>query len=269
VYSPDGQWVVFSSNRSGTGNLDLWAVSRASGAVRRLTDDPGIEWDPAFTADGRHLLWSSNRGGHFECWIADADGARSRRVTSDGVDAQNPTATPDGQWIVYASLNTRQPGLWKVRSDGSGATRLVSGTVNMPEVSPDGQYVLYQTGAGRAASIQVVRLADGARVPFEIQVVEHERTLADLGRARWMRGRQAIAFLGQDESGATGVFVQDFLPGQDTAHTRTALAGFSSDAAAESFAIAPDGKRIVIAYWEQLFDIVSAENLLGLLDRTR
>lgn len=81
AYSPDGDWVVFSSN--GSGNLDLWAVSTRSRGVRRLTDDQAEDWDPAYTPDGQHLLWSSNRSGHFEVWMAAPDGsgrARSRRT---------------------------------------------------------------------------------------------------------------------------------------------------------------------------------------------
>ncbi|HXT21074.1 MAG TPA: protein kinase, partial [Thermoanaerobaculia bacterium] len=67
VYSPDGRRIVFSSNRSG--NLDVWALELATGSVRRLTDHPGDDWDPALMPDGR-LLWSSNRSGHFEVWTA-------------------------------------------------------------------------------------------------------------------------------------------------------------------------------------------------------
>src|SRR5207245_10450167 len=73
AYSPDGEWVIFSSNQSG--NLDIWQVSTKTGAQRRLTDDPAEDWDPDFSADGKHIIWSSNRSGHFEIWIADAEGS--------------------------------------------------------------------------------------------------------------------------------------------------------------------------------------------------
>ena len=36
---------------------------------------------------------------------------------------------------------------------------------------------------------------------------------ANLGRARWMPGGRAIAFIGQNERGVNGLFVQDFVPG--------------------------------------------------------
>ena len=50
-YSPDGEWIVFSSDRGI--NLDLWAVSTRSGAIRRLTRDAADDWDPGFSRTGR------------------------------------------------------------------------------------------------------------------------------------------------------------------------------------------------------------------------
>ncbi|MEE8523823.1 MAG: protein kinase, partial [Thermoanaerobaculia bacterium] len=70
AFSPDGEWVAFSSNRSG--NLDLYKVATSSGAIRRITEDAADDWDPAFTSDSRQIVWSSSRGGHFEIWICDA-----------------------------------------------------------------------------------------------------------------------------------------------------------------------------------------------------
>jgi hypothetical protein len=35
-----------------------------------ITDDPADDWDPAFTPDGRKILWSSSRRGHLEIWMA-------------------------------------------------------------------------------------------------------------------------------------------------------------------------------------------------------
>jgi Tol biopolymer transport system component len=75
---------------------------------------------------------------------------------------------------------------------------------------------------------------------------------------------RAIAFVGQDENGVNGVFVQDFVPGRDTSDTRRRLGGFDPDNSTESFAISPDGRFLTIAAWEQLFNIVIADNVPGI-----
>ncbi len=263
VYSPDGEWVAFSSNRGG--GMNLWLVSTATGNLRRVTES-NVNWDPAFTRDGRRLFWSSNRGGNFEIWTADVDGGGPRQVTQDGGNAENPTATPDGQWIVYSSGNPQKAGLWKIHPDGSGATQLVKGRVSLPDTSPDGRHVLYRVFSGKyPAILRVVRLEDGQAEPFEIAVDARRRTTVTLGRARWMPDGKAIAFVGQDEGGASGIYRQDFAPGRDTTATRRRLAGFDPDVAAESFGIAPDGSHMVTAGWVQLFSLMEGEGLPGLL----
>jgi Kef-type K+ transport system membrane component KefB len=72
---------------------------------------------------------------------------------------------------------------------------------------------------------------------------------------------KAIAFLAQNEEGVNGVFVQDFVPGVDTTKTRRPLGGFDRERATESFGIAPDGKTLTVAGWEQLFSLFSIEGL--------
>ena len=263
VYSPDGEWIAFSSNRSG--NLDLWAVSRRTGAVRRLTDDPAQDSDPGFMPDGR-LLFSSNRGGRFEVWIAAADGSGPRQVTSDGVDAENPVATPAGEWIVYASANPRSRGLVKVRPDGTGAALVVRGNLIEPEVSPDGRHVAFVEDHGTPrAALRVARLADGARVPFEVAFPDPDPTRSvDQGRSRWMPGGRALAFIARESERGYAVFTQAFAPGDDTRRTRRRIGSADPDLVAESLGISPDGARVTISYRQQASDLMVAEGIEGL-----
>jgi Tol biopolymer transport system component len=238
----------------------VWRVERATGTIQRLTDHPGEDWDPGFTPDGKNLLWSSNRSGTFEVWMADADGAQPRQITRDG-DGENPTATPDGQWIVYASGDAARRGIWRIRPDGTDAALLVPDVI-LPEVSPDGRYVLFQTSRSpRSMMVGVASVADGKLVPFEINIEVRKSPSPALGRARWMPDGRAIAFLGHDDQGRTGVFVQRFAPGEDTTAERRPLAGFGSERVTESFGIAPDGKRVVLAEWEQGSTVVAATGL--------
>jgi Tol biopolymer transport system component len=173
-------------------------------------------------------------------------------VTEDGVDAENPAGTPDG-WIVYYSRHEKKRGLWKIRADGTGATQLVSmapGGPYVPEVSPDGRWVAY-TAEGYGTSVTTVRVArfsDGKVLPFSIRIPTPRPTEPLMGRLHWMPNGRALAFVGQNEKGVNGVFVQDFDPEMpDTKATRRALGGFDPDVETESFAISPDGSRLVIA----------------------
>ncbi len=261
-YTPDGEWVVFSSNRSG--NLDLWEVSRRTGAVRRLTDDRADDWDPGFTRDGK-LIWSSNRTGAFEIWMAESDGSDARQVTREGMDAENPTATPDGRWIVYNQSFPQKAGLWKVHPDGTGNTQFVKGTTVLPDVSPDGQYVSYRSTLRiDQYDVKVARISDGAVTPL-VRVNAVPQSIANsLGRTRWMPDGKAVAFIGQDQKAAYGVYVQDFVPGKNTSATRRPLAGFDSGIATESFGISPDGKHVTMAGWEQVFSLMVAERVPGI-----
>jgi eukaryotic-like serine/threonine-protein kinase len=264
VYSPDGEWVAFSSNQSG--NLDIWARSTRTRELRRLTDDPADDWDPAFTHDGKHLIWTSRRGGNFEIWMANADGSGARQLTHDGVDAENATATPDAAWIVYNSGNPDKTGIWKVRSDGSDATRLVDGVCAWPEVSPDGHYASFAvpTGSG-ATTIRVVRIDDGTLVPFTIELGGSE---VPNGRTRWMPDGHTLAFT-WNSVGRIGVYAQEFRPEGQTETSRRPLIQLDPAGIAETFGIAPDGSRLTLAATYRAFSLLSIENVAGVEPQRR
>ncbi len=252
IYSPDGKWVVFSSNRAG--NLDIWEVSTQDGSVRRLTDDAAEDWDPGFTPEGK-LIWSTNRSGHFEIWMAEADGSGARQLSHDGVDAENPTCTSDG-WIVYNSGNPEKRGLWKMREDGSQASLVVGVQGNWPEVSLDGRYALLTITTPAEAMVEAVQISDGA-VVFQVEV------RGGSGRERFLPGGQQVAFVGPNAAGRAGLFVQDFVPRQDTRASRRELTGFDEENGVETFGFTRDGKRVVYGSMEQSSLLVVAEGVAG------
>jgi serine/threonine protein kinase/Tol biopolymer transport system component len=260
AYSPDGKWITFSAMRNG--NLDLWLTSPDTGESRRLTDDAAQDWDPAFTPDGKHLMWSSNRGGYFEIWLAEADGRNARQLTRDGTDAENPTATRDG-WVLYSAGSEPTMGVWKIRLDGSQATQLVKGLNSHPEVSPDGQYVLYHTNVIGNGQVLVARIADGQQAIPPIPMPSSTRGAAVIspGRGRWSHDGRSMVFVGVDEAGRSALYEQAFRPGLDTTATRRLLKKSDEGLSVESFGISPDGKRVTISYVEDQFAIMRLEGL--------
>jgi Tol biopolymer transport system component len=264
TYSPDGRRVMFSSNRNG--NLDLWLLDLAGGALRQLTDDAAQDWDPGFTPDGKHILWDNDRGGHLEVWIANADGSGARQLTRDGKDAENPTETADGNWVVYWSGNPEKFGIWKVHPNGSGAARLIEGSAVGTDVSPDGRYVLYanQEQSNLRCVIRFIEVETGRVVPFTI-VVPYTLAAPGIiyGRGRWARDGRSIYYIGQNAAGLSGVFRQEFSPGRDTSTTRRQVAGFSPEYVTESLGISPDGSKITISTGDEFATIMLAEGVSG------
>jgi Tol biopolymer transport system component len=225
-----------------------------------------VDFDPAFTQDGSRLIFSSRRGGNLEIWTAILDGSGARQVSRDGVDAENATATPDGAWLVYNSGNPERRGIWKVRADGSDAALLVPGSPGLPELSPDGRYVSYVTTRRSGLNVvHVARVEDGEVLPFEILLPGGD---SGNGRSRWMPDGRAIAFT-WTLGGVSGIFVQEFLPEEDTSSARRPLVKFGPGGLAESFAISPDGKRITVAVLDRSWSLMSAENLPGVTPPSR
>lgn len=257
VYSPDGETVLFSSDR--TGNTDLWALQTRTGSLRRLTEDPGDDWDPGFLPDGKGILWSSNRGGRFEIWMSNLDGSGARPVSRDVMNAENPTSGGDGSWIVYTDRAAPKRGVWKVRPDGSGAKLLVAGETHTPQVSPDGQFAAFRVDLpGNRLVLRAVRVSDG------VVVFETPLPSAGTGRLRWMPDGSAIAFMASDPEARLAIFVQDFRPGEDTVKSRRILVPSDPTSPMESFDISPDGSRLTVSFGEQFSALMLAEGVPGI-----
>ena len=238
--------------------------------MQQLTVDAAQDWDPAFGSDGEALLWTSDRSGAFEVWTANADGSAARQLSRDGVDAENPGIAPGGEWIVYWSGNPDHPGVWRMRPDGTDAERVLEGDHSMTMVSPDGRWVACNVLGGRSqrTRIVVIEVETKRVVPFEITL--EDRRAEGLGRMSWvgpgpLSEGLALAYIGLDEEGRTGIYLQDFDPERDTASTRRPLAGFHDNLRTESFAVAPDGSRVTLSMLELRPRLMLAEGVPGVL----
>ena len=94
--STDGSLVAFFS--IGERQEDLF-VGPPGGPMRRVIDDAARDRGPFFTADGKSLLFYSNRGGDWQAWIIGLDGSGLRHWGShQGARVSDPLTAgrPDG-----------------------------------------------------------------------------------------------------------------------------------------------------------------------------
>ncbi len=93
--------------------LDLFVMDVDGGNVKQLTFDGKGSFAPYPTADGKGVLYSSNRGAdvrEFDIWYVPWEGGAPTRITTaPGFDGF-PMFSPDGQWLVFSSNRANQAG---------------------------------------------------------------------------------------------------------------------------------------------------------------
>jgi len=122
IWSPDGKWIAFASNRFG--NRDLFVVPSEGGPTRRLTwsanDDAPTDWTP----DGKSIVVGGVReAGYPGIHLVDVRTGRVRQVAQDFMSIGNGQVSPDGKRLVFQRLGFS---FVRPRYSGSNAAQLVS-----------------------------------------------------------------------------------------------------------------------------------------------
>jgi Tol biopolymer transport system component len=82
AWSPDGEWIVFSSNRSG--NPDLWAINSEGQELTQLTSTPSAETSPAWSPDGESIAYVSTASGRMQLMLLDVKTREGRSLSPFG-----------------------------------------------------------------------------------------------------------------------------------------------------------------------------------------
>ena len=95
VVAPDGTRVAFAALG------DLWLMP-IGGTPQRLTHDAALDTDPAWSADGRSLSYSSDRDGVMNIWVRDLQSGADRQLTRSTAAAMQASWSPDGSRIAFS-----------------------------------------------------------------------------------------------------------------------------------------------------------------------
>ncbi|MYD86433.1 MAG: hypothetical protein F4Y14_09830 [Acidobacteria bacterium] len=181
VISPDGRWVVFTSERSG--NPDLYVLDlEGDSRPRPLVESPAMEDAAAISPDGRRLLFVSTRDGNadifataFRPWDPSAAGAAAHR-SRHAAGAYNPAFSPDGTQVLFSSsrdttvatsIGAGPPAaylaseLYVMQADGSDVRRLThhESWDGAPAWTADGREVVFYSQRDGDPRIYRTRIA--------------------------------------------------------------------------------------------------------------
>jgi Tol biopolymer transport system component/DNA-binding winged helix-turn-helix (wHTH) protein len=199
-WAPDGQWVVYVSDRSG--NADLWKHRVGEPDAIRLTTSDANESQPQWSPDGRSIGFRSERDGG-GLHIIPATGGVERIVSSFGY---GPAWSPDGSQILFkrSVVLPDLPTIYVVGLDGKPPRPVrpdVLGQFTSLHAAwhPDGRRIsiwgTIREGEGRFLNVP---LDDGSVTAPAIPArVQRDLANVSVGSFVWSRSRRYIYFEGR------------------------------------------------------------------------
>jgi Tol biopolymer transport system component/DNA-binding winged helix-turn-helix (wHTH) protein len=195
MFSPDGKRLAFiRSTIAGVSN-DIYVMSTSGGNPKRLTfDRRPIMGSPAWTADSREIVFSSDRGVATGLWRVSATGCVPVPVAGPVGEAVWPSIPTNGKHTLVYEQGVFKSNIWRLDlRDPAHRDRaplpIVSekGDKMRPELSPDGKKVAFESNRLGFWDLWTCEIEKGDCN----QITSLHGTA---GRARWSPNGRYIAF---------------------------------------------------------------------------
>jgi Tol biopolymer transport system component len=193
------------------GQTDIWLIE--NGQRRQLTNTKDEETRLAWHPDGKRILFTASRDGHYQIDVANVDGKTVEQVTRGDGEYELIDVSADGAKIFYRSWEDKSD-VWSVKLENGEETDVASEPESefWPAVSPDGQWIAYQTNSNPApfrvlqkSSITVKSNKDGSK------------RLSIVGtHPQWLPDNRSLSFLRwNDETQKNELWVVDTNTGDE------------------------------------------------------
>jgi len=238
-FSPDGTQLALEVN-TGSAN-EIYILDIASGTLTPLTTEGASNMNPAWTPDGKRVLFSSMRDGRPGLWwqAADHSGPAERLVKADSVVVQEGALSPDGSTLVIRvdGMKTTND-LWYRSMTGDTVKKPLATTPFNeygPRISPDGRWVAFASDVSGRFQVYVIPLpGPGGR---------HQVSINGGVTPVWSRDGHRLFYVTNDQLlAATLSFAPTFSV---TARDTVFVSGMATTPARAEYDAAPDGKHFV------------------------
>jgi Tol biopolymer transport system component len=163
IWSPDGQWVMFQSDREGDLAVFRQRADGTDVAERATKPEAGEEHIPqSMSPDGRHLLFTVRKERTYSLWTTPVTGGVGARAEPfGGVRSEHGLIegafSPDGRWVAYQEPvpETGNPPVFLQPFPATGAKYLVRQLGGHPYWSPKGDQLILNVGAGQSVIVPV------------------------------------------------------------------------------------------------------------------
>ncbi|MFQ6104043.1 MAG: S9 family peptidase [Candidatus Glassbacteria bacterium] len=105
--SPAGEYIAFTLYEfdldGNTTNSYIWIASLETGESKQLTRGDGSDHSPAWSPDGSHIAFISERSGTSQIWTINLRGGEAERLTDISTGADRVIWSPDGSMLCFTS----------------------------------------------------------------------------------------------------------------------------------------------------------------------
>jgi Tol biopolymer transport system component len=193
VWSPDDEWIVFSSNRSG--RYDLYRIPSSGAGAEELLYAAGSSEDPeSWSSDGHHIVFTVGHGAvEQDLWVLSLPDRRADRLFRTPFREYQGLFSPNARWIAYISADETQHREIYLRSFPISDTkwRISTGGGIWPRWRRDGRELFYVTTDAPRKLMAVEVKAEGS---FEAGL---PRALFELPATSALEGWFAVSADGQ------------------------------------------------------------------------
>jgi Tol biopolymer transport system component len=152
---------------------DLWSLpvnagsGTATGPLRQVTDDHGVNESPSVTADRTSLVYISKKSGVRDIWLRDLATGQENSITRFTKVGYRPTLSPDGNRLAYPSA-TREGQCIVVVTDlrSKSPDSTLKGCFNIWSWSPDGSSLAIYTPDENIRSVDIFKIDAEQRRPL-------------------------------------------------------------------------------------------------------
>ncbi len=143
--SPDGSKIAMT--RYSTDNTDIWVHDLSRDVTQRLTSDPAPDQSPIWSPDGKKLVFSSSRGGHFDLYQTSSSGYGEQQLLYASNENKFASSwSADGRFILFST--EKRDGIWVLPLEGVGKHTPVSFLQSQANersgvFSPDSRWIAY------------------------------------------------------------------------------------------------------------------------------
>jgi Tol biopolymer transport system component len=164
TFSPDGKSIAVFLGEEGRYG-DYWVIPLEGGEARRLTSDIEEGGAPAWTPDGKWLVFPSARRGSMNLWRVSASGGLPAPVTTGPGDDIDPVVSPDGRTLLFANVKRTWALVAQDVMSGMQRTLIEKRTfLVFPAYSPDGRRIAFAGKDARGDTHVFVIDADGSHL---------------------------------------------------------------------------------------------------------